>query len=862
MPLYRTIWHLIIRPNQGRYEFLLTTTYWRLRSLLNTISFKISAFFYKIRQGVSQSTSNTALFSNVALRLLPKLLFAGLIVVALELLEKWDIGFLSLLRGFFKNWSLDADVYRDTLTAVVQVSGVFLGLYFTAVSVVASTVYSEVSSDIRALLIREKTGNQYLNVLALLASVALIALLLIGFGYKTGLLLFLFIILMSIYAILSFVKLGLRIFYFFNPGILADELNYDIQKFILMATVKGYRWCDKSFQAHCRKVVGDLLLTYQNVIDYAIVNHKRYSGKDLETLLDGLQVLFGMYVINKHRIPTKSFWYGRKYKHKDWLLTSFSEISMAINTGTQLIPIEEPEEDWFEKELTPMIGDLFEKLLLRRNYEYALRSLTRLGKRIQHNSRFYATREASLLLKEVLNVIIETLTKESSNQSSEEEPNTKYKVAIIDALANVQIAILLGASEAIERINERSIRESAVKAAKSRRFRFYSKVLPKEALEMLEYLVTGVSNERIIENNILSPNWYLDQLIGLALVRYIDSFLQTYISDIERVFGNESKQLLDRKEIFLAMQCLQRGLEACDKLHFHMDVFENCYKLIEGMRHLSDVPWMTVVWEDMHAKVREIRKALVGTLADATKPILNKDDVIDLPDYLGYAFTTLESEYFNYLMSGEEGMAEKIFEILLPVTLFIHDRVTQRVEREEPRTQMALRADPILDILALSGYALIFDDLDDKQFKKGVSESWQKLLSDVSIKKRLLNLIFGLLHAKKLVIGITQRDTLRSQWELNISRILRERDILRDDLDLHPYYGHKKTISHSKKLIRYIVQHSHMGVISLDPKDVFIGLFLADYFTKEGIALPNDTKQFLEWYNRFESDETAESESV
>jgi hypothetical protein len=73
--------------------------------------------------------------------------------------------------------SITPGAHAILLEAVAAVSGVFLALYFTAVSTVAASVYVNVPHDIRALIVRDRLGNLYVPGVAF--TIALSVLLLI-----------------------------------------------------------------------------------------------------------------------------------------------------------------------------------------------------------------------------------------------------------------------------------------------------------------------------------------------------------------------------------------------------------------------------------------------------------------------------------------------------------------------------------------------------------------------------------------------------------------------------------------------------------------------------------------------------------
>jgi hypothetical protein len=97
-----------------------------------------------------------------------------IVVAALEFSERAILSYEGLFPSFVQTLfvtlrsSVDRNpsAYGNLFSSLAQIAGVFLGLYFTAVSVVASTVYARVQGDVRSLLLRDKVGNHYIGIVA------------------------------------------------------------------------------------------------------------------------------------------------------------------------------------------------------------------------------------------------------------------------------------------------------------------------------------------------------------------------------------------------------------------------------------------------------------------------------------------------------------------------------------------------------------------------------------------------------------------------------------------------------------------------------------------------------------------------
>src|SRR6266567_4431781 len=228
---------------------------------------------------------------------------AILLVVGLEVLERlllapggtlWrfalSLGFVHQLKLLLNHlgitpgrMQLDTSTYVSLVSTVAQIAGIFLGLYFTAVGVVVSAVYSRVPGDVRALLVQEKAGNLYLRIVALLCAVAVLMLAIHALGFPIGIRNLCLLTALSMIAIFSFIELGRRIFECFNPAVLVAYLAIELQKRIQRSTSRGYQYHNPSFQKAYQNRAESLLNSYHNIV-HLVTHEERPYGKSLLAL--------------------------------------------------------------------------------------------------------------------------------------------------------------------------------------------------------------------------------------------------------------------------------------------------------------------------------------------------------------------------------------------------------------------------------------------------------------------------------------------------------------------------------------------------------------------------------------------------
>ena len=129
---------------------------------------------------------------------------------------------------------------------------------------------------------------------------------------------------------------------------------------------------------------------------------------------------------------------------------------------------------------------------------------------------------------------------------------------------------------------------------------------------------------------------------------------------------------------------------------------------------------------------------------------------------------------------------------------------------------IALSSGPIEDIVALSGYAKLFSELDGKSFWEVVTKTWDTYLADFDDPTAPLKLITALMNYRIRDFFMPARDLERTGWQQNFQRLLRERGILRER---YSSYDREAPPAHKSKLIQEI---SRGGTLMERSSDVFL----------------------------------------
>jgi hypothetical protein len=216
--------------------------FWRIRAWTQRLQFEILSRIFSAKYSVHEERANVSILLNLV-RATAWQLFAALgIAAALQILE------LGLLNYLIARWPIPKpDAYTSWLGTLAQIGGVFIALYFTAVTAAAAAIYAQVPNNVRDLLARERWGNAYIRYLtfATFLPLCLIALHLLGFEPLR--LAVPFLIFFSGVGIIAFTKLGKLPFNLFDPTRLSYVLFAELNTWIREVGPGGFRWLDPSF---------------------------------------------------------------------------------------------------------------------------------------------------------------------------------------------------------------------------------------------------------------------------------------------------------------------------------------------------------------------------------------------------------------------------------------------------------------------------------------------------------------------------------------------------------------------------------------------------------------------------------------
>jgi len=856
---------------QRGYEWQLSPSYWTLLRRWEALRFSAGRFLFGAGSWFRSRRESGTILSSILHTVCGQVVIAIAVVAGLEVLERvllaygGEIGRLLHMSPTFhrvrlalNHHPIEPATHVSILSTLAQIAGVFLGLYFTAVSVVASAAYARVRGDIRELLMREKVGNAYIRLVALLGAVAIFQHAALTIGFHTGILNLALLTGLGAMALFGFVVLGIRAFYFFDPAQLVEHLAVDLMRWIRSATPAGFQWRKPSFQVHYQRQADLALTTYRDVVSLSNAE-EHLQGESLNRLALRALGLLRFYAREKQRIPSDSHWFERTHRHREWLTTDFTQISIALRTGTTLQPEIVPDPMWFEAQAEEIVNRTMRGLLERNDLRNAVALCAAVQRTLEALAEQLAIDEALSLFRVLGSPIRAVARKDGGATGGAEDGTTSLSgaLALTDIYDMGLISILLGFSKRLHGITAESFGDTIGRIRWSRAKAIYATGLPRAVIEQLEYLQKGVNFEHALEGRTISPLWYHQQIAALGFVRFLATGVEKLVRELERVIADEAEALIAEKRYVFGAQVIQRGLEACAKFPYHVAEVQSCVERLSRLRRVADIPWPSVDWTKLNRRIDAVRERLIIGVAQSLASLPPLPASKHRPDYFGQGYSVLAEECYQAMATGRDKLFEAIFPSLFLAGLAAYDRLRKQLQDRDAKTMLVFSTEPIVDILELSGYALIYTELDGKGYARIAEGLWDRYLTRASHPQALSQFISAVVDYRRSLFAILPRDTARMAWKQDFIRHLEEQGWLQERAFRAPFPGDDSGRRHPSPLIRAV---SRGADSSWGAEDVFFVAYLMKRPEAAGLPLPQRTELFDRMIRREQSTETPSDE--
>jgi hypothetical protein len=821
------------------YEWQFSPVYWDLKRSLSKLSFRLFRWGFAAKSLFRGTVESGSILAQLARITSGQLVFALLLVGSLIGIEH---------IGQTHHWpliahALSADAQLSFLSTLLQVSAAFLTLYFTAVSVVTSTGYARAPGRVRYLVMQEQVGSLYFRTLAQFVGVTTVMLGALALKVPVGVLNTAFAAALCLFAAFSFVVLGIRTFHYFDPIAFVPYLNRLILQSVRAVTPAGYQWEDASFQHHHQEKAEGLLNIYADLVSVSTERDQK-SGKGLLEIGRGLLMLASTYAAEKGKIPTSSLWFRKQHHHKQWLLASYYEVEVALVTGTIPLPESEPDILWFETKAARILAGIAPQL---EHHSEALASFaSSVADSMMVLGASAGVHEAMILLNTVGPHFRTHLPAGGDRPTGPDSDQLEALLAVIDTHSYALIQLVLAVSGSVARLTVPVFDQQMSRLCSSAPAALYAgTTFPRTVIKECEWVQGCVAFELSTDRRITTPEWFQKERPARAFVGFLGEAAEILVTAFEEICGTRTQRLAAEEQHVLLAQSVQRGLECAEKLRVMLSDMQTACRQYSDFNRSKEWEWPKADWNAYGHRVATVREQLVVLLA-ASAPFLRELRHKNLSDYFGQAYSVMAEECFCAMLMADDGLLSKLFPPFFAVALQAFERLRQRFLSEPQNIRFS--TEPLSDLLALSGYALIFSELDGTACREIVEKCWGDYLASDREKAGERIGLFCL--AAGLTKGLAAREILRVRWKQALEHSLRKRNLLVDRMGDYLAGAPPGLQRHKSALIRAFVRGASLF---REPQHVFLSVFLLRREEAKGIEKPRQVENFDHWLEREEN---------
>ena len=771
---------------------------------------------------------DTRVLRPLLLRVLYYTFFAVAVLVGVNALAAW-------LSRFFHPGSLLASVtdssFSTPVVAAVGALAVFLALFFTTVGVIASTAYANVPGEIRQLFVRERTSTFYVGVVvtSLVWGTALLTFPVVS-GLQVRGLTIVFFWVLTVVAIVSLAVLGKNLFNFFDPSTLALRLYSQFVRALRRASGARRDIPDEVEQQLAHRQAASALARYRQIVTLLSARDYQDAGAP-NSVIHQLLWCWETNSRLKSSIPTLSGWYSRTPVHANWLTADYQRISTAMQTHTSIQPTESPEPLWVEREIVEQLRSLLPVLAQTSDGTLVVGVLDVINQRVFDSALRMQFDGAFTLLKVV------TDYRERSSQlhdSSESDSANLLRLAIAEREILAFTSLWLGLARPLEHLDAQQLAQSLDKAVRDARAP-YRAGAPRRLLSLLEDVSTGIGIEKRTEGRRITPDWWLNHLGARHIATLTCEAVNQLVERTENTLISPLIADLSLDAQLVAVRVFEL-LELIHKMQYHMQVVRVAYERLETLRHepSDDELWPALPAPEDH--LLELEEQLMQRLAGIAPALATSAHDPSMPDLFGQAYRHLFDAAFRAVIEARTDLATVFFPMIIDVAERARQRLGSDLSDQRQRERSIFGTEPFVDMMELSGYALLMARVDPPGIATLVNQVWDLIFTSTS-SPDLMGLLLGVLELQHSTYALTPGSMARSERQRALARVLRDRGIVRQDA----MWGVPRPVPHEDPIVAVFAPDDMVGLFH-NLEDLFVVEYLMAHPEFAGHSVPRQVE--------------------
>ncbi len=820
------------------YKLYQKKAYWNIQRAFRTKTILFNRYHNKLVNNIRQEKQG-----NKAARDLLKesrsLVLSSLLVVIIVLFFEGVIhkylnykvadklpGMLLWLRNMYIlafNKINSSTSYTDFMGVTASIISIFTGLYYASISSISGAIYSKTSQQIRDIFSHETVGYTYLRSNTLLAIICLCFFIAGTVGLGQSLIAIFIVGIWVSFSIVSFLLLGNRAFNFYDPKSLSGYVVLDIIHCINKCQVTSR--CNNETSQNLNKTKVAALVELLEELSGIINNEIAMRRSSYAEIIYNACRLISWYQEMKRHIPYDSKWYSEKRIHRDWYQSETQRIFIAKQTATTIDPDVVKDHYWLEDRLEKIIIKGFNSLLEQKQYNLAVNIL------VKSDSYLVSLMKNALVDKAISfheRLFRDFLIFLKSHNVTEADAHVDL-VGIMDYLMILKQRIVL---ESIQHCKDNTYDnyQAILRKIKWRHSSsIYCGVFSFRILRLVSWLSERLRYEIEVEGKIISPAWYQLELISLEESCYLSRIIKTIIIDeIARHHERVSELKLIKNPRLMAC-FVSEELEYWKKTENALAVLNASWDDINTRKNIHDLQWPHIDITQTQSAVTSIKESMMLEMAECLE--LRYSD--SLPDYFGQ-FMHILADYLIYLIiNNEAGQFLSIYKKFFASSFFKYAQLFDKLDSRSPHVtiQFSLITSPLLELLDISGYAVLFSELHaDSTIWDEVLNVWNEYFDND--KNDVQDKLVFMLNLEEQPLYYNDRDMIRIEWMRLVNEKLSSlpKTASKQRGTGYLYSGTHQEIIHSSALVRACASSYDEFHEGYDGIDMFLNVYLEERF--------------------------------
>ena len=618
-------------------------------------------------------------------------------------------------------------------------------------SVVLGTSYHNVSAEVRYLVLGNPRVRLYLASVGMAIGAGLTLVFLQSMAAPYGYLSVTAYGLLVIFSGWSFVQLAFGAFNLFNPIVLGQEPILSLYRTINRLDGKGLNRNEAILRTTALQASRSLLILAE-LIDLTKDRGSVDRGR-LADMVEQLLTLVKFYSGRKHLLAPSSAWFLHEPVYPKWVEANDSEVSIAIETSTPLQPRLEPSTAWLERRAAEITAAAIEVCVAANDRDSVLRITNEVAATANVLSRCYRIEDAILFSAIVKNRCWSILSENPAAAAASAAPPI--------FLAN----LLLGWREAISNWPD-EIRATVDATRWDRKSTSAVHIRGSSRVWIAaQQLLMQVKAEHDIQGRRVTPDCYLQLALADACILSLREFAKELPKHLDEFLSPTPAHPSPEVNAMTGSQALQ----ALAKVQLLVDSLLPAAENLEMLRMGNDRQ-EAEEFRGLEECVKTRRAGVLHRIADALVQIQPEQSKSE-PDLFGTAYFTLLHHTEEAIADGDVALVKDVFPKVLSSAFVLQEYVLSTYLVPAQQINSAL-LDPTVDILDISGLAIIYATLRDDQSDAPIRQAWTRMLNsfpglepNVAARQVLERLDIADGYS---LLGITPRDIARTGWEMRL----------------------------------------------------------------------------------------------